>query len=556
MNIRGALSRLLPSSKAPAGRALQNGRPQSFADYMRGGVSPFMFGWRPVLRDAREDVLRSWTDAAARSIDAMHNSGFLAGGVEQAVANIVGTGLRLNATPDPELFGGQTAANKWARDVEAKYRDWASHPWSCDLGGRYTIAQLSAQGLRSYFATGEQVATLPYVERPGSSHGTKLNLMPSSRLAQGGATADVVQGVRLDRNGAPTGYVFLNRDNATATIKEVEVRARDPEGRPQVLHIFDGLPTATRGISPLAPALQVIRQIDQLQNATLTSALIQAIFTASIESDAPTEEVLEALRSQDEQDGTGVENGVAGPANSSAFDSYMSNKFKWYGESKIDLGQFGKIFHAFPGEKLDFKTANHPNANYKDFMKMLQREVARCLGITYEGLSLDNEGATYSSLNNETADIYLITEYRRVYHAAPLYQGAYETWLEEAIERGEVTVPGGMDNFLDNRRRFCRAEWEGPPRPAADEKKTAEANEVKLRNKVISRQRWASDLGGNVFDVDAQERQEQDNREALDLPPVTPVTNTTPNQPDGGRTGGEPDTPPEPGSGDEPASED
>jgi lambda family phage portal protein len=512
---------------------------------MRGGVSPFMMNWRPILRDAQEDVQRSWTDAAARVIDAMHNSGLLSGAVDQAVANVVGTGLRLNATPDFD----------WARRTERRFNDWANHPWSCDLGGRYTLHQLCQHGMRSHFATGEQVGTIPFIERPGSSHGTKINLLPSARLTQGGATGDVVQGVRLDANGAPTGYIFLNRDPLLGGLVEREVAARDSAGRPQVFHIFDGAPTATRGITPLAPVLQVIRQIDQLQNATLTASLIQAIFAASIESSAPTEDVMDALRSAEEQaiaDGN-LPPGGAGVASSGGWDAFMGARFKWYGRSKIDLGQFGKVFHAFPGENLKFHTPQHPGQNYKELMRMLCREVARCLGVTYEQFNLDNEGATYNSLNNETADIFEITKQRRVGHATPFMHTAYTCWLEEDIENGGTPYPGGIEAFLAQKIQATRADWQGPPRAAADEKKTAEANEVKLRNRVITRGSWAADLGGDIKDNDDQEKQENDNREELGLPPVVPVTNTTPNAPNGGRPTGpgaaDPgEDPPEPGA--------
>lgn len=524
---------IAPSS--PAGK-VNTDRPNAMADYMRGNMSPFMLGWRPAMRDPQENIRRAWTEAAARVIDAMQNSGLLAGGVDQAVSNVVGTGLRLNLAPDPDIFGGQTSANQWARNVERRWNDYSNDRISCDLGGRYTVAQMCAQGLRSYFATGEMVATLPYRERPGSSHGTKVNMLPSNRLAQSGRDPSVVQGVRLDADGMPTGYVFVNRDLSTGALGEVELAAFDSAGRRQVIHIFEGIPTTTRGITPLAPVLQIIRQIDQLQNATLTSALIQAIFAASIESDAPTEDVMDALRSQSEQIATDLDPGIQAPT--SGFDSLMLQRFRWYGKTKIDLGQFGKVFHAFPGEKLHFHTPNHPNGNYKDFIRMLNRELARCLGITYEQLTLDNEGATYNSLNNETADIHAITMSRRVSLACPFMHAVFVAWLEEDIEKGNTPFPGGVDAFLRQRVQATRADWQGPPRPPADEKKAAEANEVKLRNKAITRGQWCAELGTNWQDVDEQELQEQENREALGLPAVVPVTNTTPNLPNGGRPTG------------------
>src|SRR4051812_7535294 len=71
------------------------------AGYMGGTTrSPFLAGLRPALRDPRDEIRAVWTEAAARAIEAGQNSGWIAGGVEQATTAIVGTGLRLNCKPD------------------------------------------------------------------------------------------------------------------------------------------------------------------------------------------------------------------------------------------------------------------------------------------------------------------------------------------------------------------------------------------------------------------------------------------------------------------------
>src|SRR6266403_4252144 len=74
------------------------------ANYMRTDHSPFFFSWTPVLRDQRQDVQQGYVFAAARTIDMMHNSGWLAGAVDQAKASTVGNGLRLAAKPDAKAL--------------------------------------------------------------------------------------------------------------------------------------------------------------------------------------------------------------------------------------------------------------------------------------------------------------------------------------------------------------------------------------------------------------------------------------------------------------------
>src|SRR4051812_40274030 len=88
-------------------------RPAPTAQYMRGERSPVFFDWFPVLRDQREDVRAAYSRSAARVIDSIQNSGWLAGAVKKSIASTIGTGLRLAAKPDPRCFNGdQAAANK------------------------------------------------------------------------------------------------------------------------------------------------------------------------------------------------------------------------------------------------------------------------------------------------------------------------------------------------------------------------------------------------------------------------------------------------------------
>jgi len=59
------------------------------ADFMRGNRGVVFGGWRPALREAADDVGASWDMAAARTIDLIQNSGWMAGALDQAVANTV-----------------------------------------------------------------------------------------------------------------------------------------------------------------------------------------------------------------------------------------------------------------------------------------------------------------------------------------------------------------------------------------------------------------------------------------------------------------------------------
>ena len=481
-------------------------------DYMRGNRGVVFGGWRPALREASDDVGASWDLAAARTIDLIQNSGWMAGALDQAVANTVGTGLRLKAMPENGIFGmSNREAELWAQNVERRWSLWTDRPYECDIEGRRSFGLMQAAAFRSWFATGEIWAELPWRERPGGRYGTKVRLVPPHRvLRRDDSMRRVVQGVRMNRDGMAIGYLASRKDPILGTA-EYEVSARDRLGRTRVVHVYDGMPGQVRGISPLTPALQVARQFDQLSDATLTAAILQTVFAASITSDEPTEEVLAGLLTPQEQ-------ARLAASGTSAWDAYIEAQSGWYDDATINLGINGRIAHLFPGQKLELHQAQHPHSDYRDFASHLLRELARCMGLTYESATADYTNATYSSVRMATGEIFQITLYRRAHILAPFCSAVFEAWLEEEVTRGGIPFPGGIDRFLANRAAASRAIWRGAPKPQVDDLKTAKAHEIWCRLGVMTDAAIAEDLGHDIEDVYAQRAREKAMRKTYGLP--------------------------------------
>lgn len=498
MTIMERLRDLFAPSSAPA----QNLAPRS--EFMRGGRGVVFAGWKPALRDSADDVGNSWVDAAARTLDTIHNNGWISGAIEQAVANTVGTGLRLKAAPESDQLGmTDQEAREWARKVEQRFGLWANDKVECDIEGRRTLAQMQAAVLRSYFATGEAFAELPWKKR--RAYGTKVRLIQPHRISLKTDTYDnLVQGVRMDNDGFPVAYLAKRKDKFMGEV-EWTVPAFDGKWRPRVVHVYDGMPGQVRGITPLVPALRVARQFDQLADATLTASIIQTVFAATITSDEPTEEVLQGLITPQEQ-------ARLASQGQSIWDAWFEAQSGWYDSATIDVGINGRIAHLFPGQKMDFHSAAHPTTEYKDFSLHLLREIARCLGLTYESATGDYEGATYSSVRMATGEVFAITLYRRAFLLAPFCQAAYEAWLEEEVEAGTIPFPGGIEAFYRNRAAACRAIWRGTAKPQADDLKTAQAHKMWRDMGVITDEMIANDIGVDIEDVYVQRAREAEMR--------------------------------------------
>jgi lambda family phage portal protein len=492
--------------------------------YMRGEWSPFFKTWRPALREASIDVAQAYSAAAARAVDTVQNSGWIAGAVDQIIAREIGTGLRLSSRPDTDVLKWTTdETQNWARKVERRWEGYANRPIDCDLSGRSTVAKLAAQALRSQFCFGEIVATLPFLKRPdGGQYGTKVNVISPHRLLHHYEMPNIFDGVRREPD---TGYPLAYRigtplDFSAGPYKWRDIPARDGFGRPQCIHVFDGFAGQVRGIPPITPVLRVVRQFDQLADATLMQALIQAIFAATVTSPAPTEQVLQAFQDMAEQTPDG---GLQSP-----MEALMNVQADWYEKTDIDIGQHGKIAHLAPGDTLEFHGSKTPHEFYEPFTRFLLREIARALGITFEEMTGDYSGATYSSVRMATSVTWAIVLYRRANISSPFYQPIFECWLEEEIENGWIDFPGGVEGFIANRAAATRTHWSGPAKPQADDLKFAKAIDTLYRLGVVSHEWIAGELGLDPEDTYEQLAREKAMREKLGLPDPLLVVPPTP----------------------------
>ncbi|MDX2265437.1 MAG: phage portal protein [Hyphomicrobiales bacterium] len=483
---KAALAEILEPSRGDVSR------PRASSAYFRGssGGQIHLAGWNPALREPWHDVRAAWVQAAARAVEAAQNSGWIAGGVNTAVANVVGSGLKLNAKPDYEQLGWTAAdAMQWSRRVEARFNEWCENPYECDVAGRMTFGQMQAAAYRSWLAYGETLALIPLIQRSGAASRTKVLLAPPNRLATTTLEPRVIHGVIVDVDGLTIGYRFLKR-NPWGGDEEIEIAARDRDARPQVVHVFDGAVGQVRGISPLAPVLKVTRQYDQLADATLTTTLLQTVFAATLTSDSLGENAFEGLNPSIKN--TGASAGV---------EAYMESRAQWYEAAEsIDLGVHGRVATLFPGDKFEFNAAKTPNDNYERFSKGLLREIAKGLGVTYEDFTGDYSQVTYSSALMSRNANWPLTLYRRKHLATPLPRAVYEAWLEEEIGTGRTPFPGGLQAFLAQRAAVCRAEWHGPAKPVADDLKSAKAQDIRLKLGTATLASLAAEEGGDWED--------------------------------------------------------
>jgi lambda family phage portal protein len=462
------------------------------------------------LTNSRDDIRRAWSRSAGLAMDLIQNSGRLKGACDQVIADTVGVGLTLN--PDPDLTGLGYSEEEKAEFIRVLKRRWKAF-WhdkkECDMRGKLSGPQMVDIGLRWDIAFGEVTGVFDFFDDAYRSHygistGTKLCLVPPQKLVQDTNAFDgMFQGVRHDSKGRPVSYRFdTNLDGAS---RKQDYAAFDADGRASVMHIFDPMDaTDVRGISKLAPAFRKHIQAEMLGDATLQMALLQTVFAITLTSETPSADAYEALEVLKEQGGEGVEYGKE-------YLDYLGGSLEAAADSRISVGADPQVSHLGPGQELGFKTANIPGRDYLPFADNLDREMARTIGVTFGGFTGNYEKATYASVRMENSSLWPVVTRRRERVAAPMCQMSYENWLDEEIGEGRIMFKGGYRAFRANRSRVCLAGWQGPPKPTADDNKSAKASTERLRNGTSSIAIETGDLG---VDADAlfEERQREHQR--------------------------------------------
>lgn len=439
---------------------------------------------RAVTRDARLDVREAAERASALAYDFMQNSGWISGAIQQIVIDTIGDELKLNCRAQLEGFGYTAKqAALWCRKVEKAWRRWAWNAKECDLAGKATIADMAEALLLGFLATGEGFAVLDNMplekqRQLGLSTGTKVSLIASHRCPRKtDESRGLDQGIYHDADGRTLGYKFRVRQNGIETDRDIDSA--------DVIHVMDRAANlnSPRGISVIAPALKVVAQSDQLADATLATALMQTIFAATIKSPEPSGEAFQAIQTLADTDAPAGYDGDWGKfVGELQADLYAvwDNRIAALKDKGISMSDSARINHLGPGEEFEFHTAATPGGQYLPFFQNLLKEIARCLGITYEALAMDHSNASYSSVRMAVASIWPIVLRRRSRVVAPFLQGVFERWLDEMIFRGVIPFKGGYAAYSRDRESVFQSEWSGPAAPSADDYKAALASKVRL----------------------------------------------------------------------------
>lgn len=400
------------------------------------------------LRDRARDLERN-NEYAARALDLCDN-----GVVGERGFNVQVKAVNLDGRLDN---GGNEI-------VEQAWKDWSR---TCTTDGQTTFRDFCSLAVRAVKRDGEFFCQI--VKNRAYKHGLALHpieadrididkneLMPNGRRVR--------MGVELDEFDRPIAYWLLNYhpgDYDFMMNKPEKKYTRVPAEN--MIHVFKKLRAGqTRGTTSFAPAIFAMKMLDGYREAEITAARAAAAKFAVLSS----------------PDAEGLVDQYDGDVPEVNYDS-------------------GTVQVLPPGYKMDLLDPTHPTSAFADFNKAVLRGIASGLGLSYESLSNDLEGTSYSSIRQGALlerDNFKRDQQFFIDH---LIDRVFRMWMEWTMSTGEY----GITNF----NKFSRdIQWRGRGFSWVDPKKEIEAAVIGLNNGILSMQDVANNYGRDVEETFAQ----------------------------------------------------
>lgn len=444
-------------------------------------IKKSLIGWVSTGGDADADIVDNLPKLRERSRDLVMGMPIATGAMKTIRTNVIGAGLRLNASIDFEFLGlSSDEANAWEVNTEREFRVWADSK-NCDAARMMTFGQIQGLALISALASGDVFAALPLIPRAGSVYDLRISLIEADRVSDPSpkpAGKNIFGGVEINDLGEAVAC-YIERTHPGAKIKSgkrewdrVEFFGAET-GRPNILHVTQDWerPGQRRGAPLLAPVIETLKQLSRYSDAELMAAVVAGMFTVFIRSQTPEAPIGQAIPADQQVD-------AADP-------------------SSIELGP-GAIVGLGDGEDIVVANPSRQNSAFDGFVTAICRQIGVALEIPYE-LLVKHFTASYSASRAALLEAWKMFRMRRSWMVQSFCQPIYEEWLAEAVLKGRIQAPGFFDDPVV-RAAWCGAKWYGPSQGHLNPQQEAAAAKIRIEEEISTREREAAEYAGESWE--------------------------------------------------------
>lgn len=336
----------------------------------------------------------------------------------------------------------------------------------------------------------------------------RLSHRPSWRYHTGDSR-NCRAGVQINDSGAALGY-YVSEDGYPGWMpqKWTWIPRELPGGRASFIHVFEPVEDGqTRGANVFYSVMEQMKMLDTLQNTQLQSAIVKAMYAATIESELDTQSAMDFILGANSQE------------QRERLTGWIGEIAAYYAAAPVRLGG-AKVPHLMPGDSLNLQTAQDTDNGYSVFEQSLLRYIAAGLGVSYEQLSRNYAQMSYSTARASANESWAYFMGRRKFVASRQASQMFLCWLEEAIARRVVTLPSkARFSFQEARSAWGNCDWIGSGRMAIDGLKEVQEAVMLIEAGLSTYEKECAKRGDDYQEIFAQQVRETMERRAAGLKP-------------------------------------
>lgn len=417
--------------------------------------------------------------------------------------NVVGKSITINPHAKDRDGKPLTALNKVA---QREFTRWAKSKLS-DVERKQTFGQKQRLAAKERATAGEHLWMWSY-RTPDNGMGGIDRTRPVGLCLQSLEPEqfdlrilsyegrEVRGGVEVDENGAPVAYHIYTRNPNDVLYRHAFFSQRVPAER--MLHYFEGERVLqSRGVTPMSPIMQDVRDLEAFKGATLMRARMEACIGLIIKTMIPA---------------AGLQ-GIQSTIQPAAGDTGQTPS----GMTEADFVP-GMVPNLQPGEDVVPFVPSSPGNGYDPFVNLTVQGIGAGVGMS-RGEILRQSDGNYSSARQDMLADRKEIEPEQELITDDMIRPVYELWFNFAALEGRFDgVEGfGYDEYLAERHRFVEAEYIPPPQTWIDPEKEANAFAIMLKNRLITREEIVAMRGGRFYQIIEKLAVEQQETGALNL---------------------------------------
>lgn len=435
-----------------------------------------------IIQNAKKDIGNNKETMIARGRNSYMGSMIGAAAVKKIRTNVVGIGIELKSNINNTFLNLEDKEiKKYETQIEELWRIWTNST-QCDFKNFSNFGQLQSLAILSQLIDGDTFVLLPFEDNVDELFELKINIIDSSRVKTPPSyqsNPNYQNGVKLDEFGRMKS-IYIQKDEFGVNFEEIPIYGEKSKRRNVLILMEKERSDQVRGVPLVMIALEGISQLGKFTEAELMNAAISALFTVFIETDP---------KYDDETDVNPLDN--------------VQSEEDADGDINLKLGS-GNMFNLPKGKKISFADPQRPNAKFDGFVTAVMKQIGAALEMPYEVL-LNAFNSNYSASRAALMEVWKMYSMRRSWFVADFCQPIFEEWLDEAVAKGYIKLPGYKDNIL-KRKAYQSAKWFGPTQGQLDPSKEVKASVEKINNNLSTIEQETAVLNGGNSDKNLEIR--------------------------------------------------